>query len=249
MNVAIRAFVKTPIRLRLTQDTITSVFEQGLWQPGKALGVLNAAPEYDPALQGWLTGFARQVGPERVGRHEYRYRPDHDLKEGFIHSVRLAEGLSGDRSLVLALTDDVRLGRGTTEALEQIEGECIPLLERAGVKWGCISLFACYDRTEPVRVLGQAQPLFELGPAGFYGGIAMILAPSLVDILWADLAEIVAGRKEMRCLEDIWINRTMREHNYRWFNTLQDYAWHTGNDARVANAGGAKYQTRHYVGD
>lgn len=238
MNIVIRAYVKTPQRLALTRRTLESAWEKGLQQQGSLL-VQNGAPQYQPALE----GLCQVLGRGAIG---LRFERDSDIKEGFVRALQLAEA---DQAPALICTDDIVFGRGTLEVLRALETRTLPELDRA-CNWGVVGLFACYPHPRSAQVTGDPGQVYELPARNFYGGVAIILNPKLARALMAEWEAVRAGRKDSPpCLEDIWINGAMTERGLTWHNTVRDYAWHTGNDARVVQANGSQYQTADFVGE
>lgn len=244
MDTVIRCFAKTPRRFELARDTVRSAVRQGLHTQGN-LCLQNGHAQFDAEL--------REAAALTTGGCSYRYEPDQDILHGFVRALDL---VAARERPALVCTDDVRFGRGAGEALRQIEHEIIPAFHAGGVRWGIIGLFACYARAVNGRYavetpLGREElPVFRHPAQEFYGGIAIVLNPVLVREIERRWADITAGRRERpQCMEDIWLNWLMTELGLGWFNTVRDYAWHTGNDDRVAAATGGQYQTEYFVGE
>jgi hypothetical protein len=249
MNVVFRCYAANAARVELAYQSIRSAIEHRLHCQGQ-LCVQNGAGTCDSGLR----AICREIGNRSRFDILYRHEEDTDIKQGFIRALQLA---GADQQPVLVCTDDLVFGRGTADVLHTIETQAIPHFvasaEQPGLNWGLISLFACYPRRPRDQwrnAQGQTLPLCELPANTFYGGIAIILRPRFARELMEEWAQVQAGRlPAFQGMEDIWLNRRMTERGYRWLNTMADFAYHTGNDARVARADGSQYQTDYFVGE
>jgi hypothetical protein len=167
-----------------------------------------------------------------------------DTKNGLAESLSLAPW----DEPIFAVCDDAVFGRGIVEEIQHIMKEEVPPIQG---NWGMISLFACYARNAPLR---EGSHLWEYLIRAFYAGIAVIYSPAFRKAYYNDWNQVANGLLPMpQMCDDIYCKDILNAMDLKLYNTIQDFAQHTGVDARTFGGNeadpGSRYISQFFVGE
>lgn len=233
MNVVVRTHVRTPQRLALLQRTLSSMRDKGVWP-------VNVVDDHSPMtseVQKLCAGFNVQCCRSAGER-------GHTIN-GLISSFQISDMTSP----LLCTVDDLVLGHSTRKALDEIENLIIPKLSDR--PWAMIGLFACYvNRSESLPNL----KLWHIPTEILYALVCHVYSPQIMRLAATEWNDVVAGRQgDPCCCDDIFIKRICQRHNLICFNTLQDFAQHTGGGERTFGSAtdlrGSYYESPLFIGE
>lgn len=236
MNTIIRCHVKNNERLITLEKEIISYKEKGL----DILGDLYIVDDGSPLQSSVIS---------MCGNHKANYikaSNTPDTKNGLAESLRLMIGLGGKYPSLLCV-DDAVFGRGILGRLTKLLHEELPIIN----PFGMVGLFACYeDNTRNHnKILGT--DIWKIDHKILYALVAHVfsfqLAAILVDI-WDKVQE--GSEPYPGMCDDIWVATVCAKYNIPCYNTMMDYAQHTGmNNRTFGDNTGSEYQSKMFVGE
>jgi hypothetical protein len=174
-------------------------------------------------------------------------RKEGNTKQGLAYSLIYSD----KNKMTIHCVDDMVFGNGAYEEFRRIEQEYIPQLEKSGIKWGMIGSFACYNRQQSFSNI----PLWHYPTPYFYAGVCHVINPSLGQVYINEYNKLIKGLPTMIDpihADDLWVKGMCIQEGYMIFNTLKDYAQHTGANCRTfgeENADSSNYTSGFFVGE
>ena len=242
MQVMIRTHVKNERRFALLTRTIESAIDKGFTQEGNKIVIVD-----DCSPEPWK----RTIELYSEKQHNvFLCQVPHEsgnTKQGLAYSLFY----SNPTNMAIHCVDDMVFGKGAYEEFQRIEKEYIPKLEKVGIQWGMIGTFACYDRHASFNSI----PLWHYPAINFYAGVCHVINPMLGALYVDEYRKLQGGLPVMIDpihADDLWIKGMCMETGYQIFNTLKDYAQHTGMECRTfgdEKEPSSNYTSNHFVGE
>lgn len=235
--LVIRAHIRDSARLPVTERTLRSALDKNLPDICDITVLDDSSPLGD--------GLCRLCEILEIKYKKAGGSPS--TINGLMESLKLADGN------MVCCVDDIVFGKGTKEILTDIWERMLPHLDNHGVSWGLLGLSLCYDRRIDSVLYGL--PLFELVPTSLvYALMFHFYSTALKSALFDKWERIQSGQIPVPGFEDdIFVSKTLGKTGLRYFNTVRDYAWHTGAHIRSfgPHDGGknSEYQTKCFVGE
>jgi len=233
MNTVVRCHVKNAERMVLLDKTLNSISLSGMHELGRLILVDDGSPLMDGVQQ-----------TATANKFEYvRATGKPDTKNGLVRSLELNDGKP-----VLCCVDDMVCGKGFLPAMKGILERDIPELEAANVPWGLIGTFACYNDRPRFR----KSTLWNIPSTSLYALVCHVFSPRLAGILMDEWQRVENGSMEdPPACDDLWTARVCTREGILCFNTVQDYAQHTGAGARTFSdaQGSSYYLSQRFVGE
>lgn len=232
MDTIIRTHVKTDARLAILEGTVLSAIDKGLGRWGNIWIADDGSP------------MAAEV--ERVGKvcgvQVFRNDGRPSTKNGLYGALRYSKALP-----TLVVCDDVVFGRGIRDYIESQMGK-LP------TNYGYFSLFASYP--DHMRMGGNVRgtEIWEYPLDCFYAGLAGVYNPKFAQIYCQKWEQVMSGMvPEPIWQDDLWVKELCRENGFKIYNSMNDYAQHTGMMRRSfgnnETEDSSNYTTAHFVGE
>jgi len=232
MNTVMRCHIKNDERLAILERSIKSWYDKNIDAFGKLYLVDDGSP-----CQEEVESIA-----EKYKAEYFRTKGEPDTKNGLYWSLKVQNEFP-----VLCCVDDVVFGKGLYERIDRIFNRDIPIIG----KFGIIGLFACYEdlTRNPNRVHGTG--LWYISPSILYALVAHIFSESFSKTMIDLWDKIQTGEEPYpACCDDIWVARTLKRFNIPSYNTMKDYAQHTGvNNRTFGDNKGSEYVSKMFVGE
>jgi hypothetical protein len=234
IDTVIRTHVRNEKRLELLKRTIQSAKDKKLYTLGGIYVLDDGSP-----LKDRVRSLCYEMDVDYIPA---TLKPG-DTKNGLAESLAVGNWTAP----VFAVCDDVVFGRDILEELNHIVLHELPLLPDCGM----VSLFACYSRMKQPHADSH---LWEYPVHAFYAGIAVVYTPKFRDAYYNWWVRAVNEELPMpQMCDDIFCKVILDAHGLKLYNTIQDYAQHTGIDARTfgdkENDPGSHYLTQFFVGE
>lgn len=232
MNTVMRCHIKNDERLATLERSIKSWYDKNLDAFGKLYLVDDGSP-----CQEDVESIA-----EKYKAEYFRTKGEPDTKNGLYWSLKVQ-----DEFPVLCCVDDVVFGKGIENRVDEFFVREINIINEFGI----VGLFACYeDRTRnPNQIYGT--DLWYIHPDILYALVAHIFSENFSKLM-VDLWDKVQIGEEPypACCDDIWVARTLKRFNIPSFNTMKDYAQHTGiNNRTFGSDTESIYASKMFVGE
>jgi hypothetical protein len=233
MKTVIRCHIKNKERLDIAERTFISFIDKGIDN-------VHIMDDGSP-----LQNDVRKLCKD-VGFTYHRAGGDPHTINGLVESLKLAP--EGEK--IFCCVDDIVLGKGAAWVLEQIQIKEIPALEAMNIPWATIGIFACYPKA--VRKIYPGTLLWNMDWQILYALNSHIYSPEIIKAALDKWKLIKCGELPFpKMCDDIWIARLAEEHKLLCFNSLDDFAQHTGAGARTfdMDAGSSYYKALCFVGE
>lgn len=235
-DTVIRTYVKNQQRLNTLNRTIESWNSKGMSEFGKLIIVDDISP------------MAKEV-KALAETHKLTYYlcdGEPDTKNGLYHSL-----LCQDKFPVLCCVDDMVFGQGTKSAIKRM---FLNDYEKVVETAGCIGMFACYgeETRKVLRVPGT--DLWNIKNEILYALVCHFFTPKLAKIVIDDWQKVLKNEIPYPCMcDDIWVKEICIREGLLNYNTILDYAQHTGMRNRTFGEGdggaGSDYISNMFVGE
>lgn len=233
MNTIIRTHVKNDERLKTLERELKSWYDKEMYQLGDLFIVDDGSPCGEDVNRLALV----------YNAHYSKTQGEPDTKNGLYWSLKVQ-----DKFPALLCVDDAVFGKGIVDRLKELENRELSIL---GSNWGIVGLFACYeDNTrKPNRVIGA--DLWEVKPIILYALVSHVFSKNFARIMIDQWEDVQRGEEPYpNSCDDIWVARTLPRFGYKSYNTMKDYAQHTGiNNRTFGDNKGSEYHTLMFVGE
>jgi len=233
MKFIIRTYVKNEERLRLFEKSIISLKLAGI----NNITVIDDQSPLEKEVQNVCMENAIEKYVRTVGKS--------DTINGLYSSLK---EINNDEFTILCV-DDFICSSKILDTLKEIKDNDIPIIKD---EYGTVGLFACYPSN--IRIKYKNTNLWNIETKSLYALVCHHFSNELKDILINEYEEALEGRIEYpEVCDDIWVATICARENLKCFNTIEDYAFHTGMNNRTFGdsvvSDNSCYQTPCYVGN
>jgi hypothetical protein len=242
MKTVVRTHVRDVARLRLLRRTLTSLRNKGVWP-------VDVVDDHSPMG----SGVRHLCDDFETECHLSLGNKGHTIN-GLVSSFLLADVSpiappAHNAPAMLCLTDDCVVGKGIAPEIKRME----QFILDAGLfelPIGMAGTFACYENRPEFHHTG----LWRISTEALYALVCHVYSPRLMYLATKEWTGIVDGTiADPCCCDDIFIKRICLREGLACFNTLKDYAQHTGINERsfgeTKEVTGSHYVSKMFVGE
>jgi hypothetical protein len=234
MNTIFRCHIKNDERLELFRRSLQSWKDKELWKLGKLYVVDDQSP-----LQVEVEALAKEFDAVY-----FRTTGTRSTKNGLYWSLKIQNEFP-----VLCCVDDMVFGESSMNRLNMLVMHEYPRLKNTGI----VGLFVCYDMQTRNQFRFSDVDLWMVPIALSYALVCHLFSKDLSDILIRDYEKAAAENREVSIhQDDLWVKEVCLRDGLVIYNTVDDYAWHTGANTRTFGddpIGNSSYQTPRFVGE
>lgn len=238
MNTVIRCHIKNLERLQGLERAIVSWHSKRMYELGKLYLVDDHSPMAEEVRQ--LADKYKAIYHKAEGRA--------DTKNGLVESLKVQNEFP-----VLCCVDDFILGEGIKERFEELLKKEVSIIENE-CHYGTIGTFACYHNNTRDHFKIENADLWNIPTNILYALVCHLYSKELSTILINEWDLIQKSElPDPCCCDDIWVARICERENLPCFNTIVDFASHTGAANRTFGNNpadeGSNYQTPCFIGE
>lgn len=170
-----------------------------------------------------------------------------DTKNGLYQSLKASREISGNNESLFCV-DDAVFGVGIVDRLVKYSMKEHYIIPNRGL----VGLFACYESPTRTPNMVHDTDLWVVPIEILYALVAHIFSVNLRNTLIWEWEQIQAGKLPYpNCCDDLWVKGVCWKHRLNCYNTMQDYAQHTGGDNRTfgESTANSRYKTKMFVGE